>query len=278
MLWVPQKGAMKIITNEGIVGTNAPGTALPSNSTTLLDGAVTEIISAANNVQDSWGIEVWIYGTGANNTISQACADILIGGATDDVLIPALICGYSGTAGISPSYRYFFPVHIPQGKRIAATIASVRTSITARIVIRLYGGTPPPWRVGSRVTTYGTQVNNAQGQAVVPAQSGAAASVTEMIASSTYDHFAFLPGFQPHNDASITPTGFVNVGIGVGAATEERIGTWWFSKTTDDVCGGPLGPQPLFRDIPSGSRLTMLASNVGANDTGGYDGLIYAVT
>jgi hypothetical protein len=275
MLWVPQKGPVRIITNGGIVGSATPGTALPSNATTLLDGAVTEIISSGNNNQDSWGIWINITATGLAATAAEACADILIGGATDDVLIAALICGYQTVIG-GGGANYFFPLHIPQGKRIAAMLASVRTSITARILVWLYGGGVPPWRVGSMVSTYGTQINNARGQAVVPTASGGTASVTEMIASSSYDHFAFLPGFQAATDITITPTGEVNIGIGVGAATEERIGTWWWHKDTGENMTGPIPPYPAFRDVPSGTRLTMLASNSGANDTA-YDGLIYAV-
>ena len=40
---------------------------------------------------------------------------------------------------------------------------------------------------------------------------------------------------------------------------------------------GPFPPMPAFVDVPSGTRLTLLASNSGTNDTA-YDGLIYAVS
>lgn len=275
MLWVPQKGIVKTITNTGIVGSATPGTGVPSNATTLLDGAVTEIISAANNTQDSWGINIYITNTGATATAAEACMDILIGGATDDVLIPALICGYTKIS--IAAWNYFFPLHIPQGKRIAAQLASVVVSITSHVIITLYGGCPPPWRVGRKVTTYGTQINNARGQAVVPAASGGTASVTEMTASTSEDHFAFLPGFQAATDTAITPIGFVNIGIGVGASTEDRIGTWWCAKNPNEEFHGWIPPFPAFCDVPAGSRLTMLASNTGANDAA-YDGLIYAVS
>src|SRR3990167_1680156 len=133
MLWTPQKGRLRTITNYGIVGTVTPGTALPGNATTLLDGAVTELIASGTNNQDSWGIGIQIIRTGIAAAASEACADILIGGATDDVLIAALICGHAteSAAAFNTGLEYFFPLHIPQGKRIAATLASVRTSITA---------------------------------------------------------------------------------------------------------------------------------------------------
>ena len=111
---------------------------------------------------------------------------------------------------------------------------------------------------------------------MVPAASGGAASVTQMTASSTADHFYFMPGFQHSTDTTITPLGWVNIGIGVGASTEERIGTWWYHKNTVEELGGPVPALGAFRDVPSGTRLTMLASNSGANDAA-YDGLIYAV-
>lgn len=274
MLWTPQKGRMTVISNQGIVGTASPGTGVPSNATTLLDGAVTELISAAGNTQDSWGISIDITATGASSTAAEACMDILIGGATDDVLIPALICGYT-----LDSYgwrNYFFPLHIPQGKRIAASLASVRTSITAQVICHLYGGSPPPFRVGRKVTTYGTQVNNVRGQAVVPTASGGTASVTEMTASTAEDHFAVLPGFQAETDTTLQAR-YHNIGIGVGAATEDRIGTWMYTANGIENINGPFPFMPAFVDIPAGSRLTMLASNSGTNDAA-YGGLIYAVS
>jgi hypothetical protein len=274
-LWTPGGHESDIITNGGIVGSATPWTGVASNATTLLDGAVTELISAANNNKDSWGIEIVVTGTGASATVSEACIDILVGGATDDVLIPALICGYA-VLGASQQ-RYFFPLHIPAGQRVAAQLASVRTSITARVGCWLYSGGVPPFRVGTRVTTYGTQINNARGQAVTPTASGGAASVTQMTASTSQDHFYFLPGFQPATDTTITPAGYVNIGIGVGAATEERIGTWFYGKDTNENFTGPWPSLGAFDDIPAGSRLTLLASNSGTNDAA-YDGLIYAVS
>jgi len=279
MLWAPQASTTRVITNGGIVGSATPWTGVPSNATTLLDGAVTELISAANNTQDSWGFEVNISNTGASATASEAALDLLIGGATDDVLVSALLCGYAigGNTASAGSIRYFFPVHIPAGLRIAAVLASVRTSITARVGIWLYGGSPPPFRVGRKITTYGTQANNARGVALTVAASGGTANVTEMTASSTSDHFYLIPGFQPATDTTITPGGYVNVGIGVGASTEQRIGTWWFGKDTGESMVGPIPSLGAFCNVASGQRLTILASNSGTNDAA-YDGLIYAVS
>jgi hypothetical protein len=248
---------------------------VPENATTNLYGAVTELISAGSNNQDSWAIEIAVTGTGASATASQACVDILIGGATDDVLISSLLVGYAYNAAVR---RYWFPLFIPQGLRIAARLSSVRTAITdPRVGVWLYGGDPPPHRVGRKVTTYGTKIDNSRGQAVTPTASGGGASVTAMTASSSEDHFYLAPGFQAATDTTLTPNGFINIGIGVGAATEQRIGTWWFWKDTTEQFNGPIPTPGAWADVDAGQRLTMLASNSGANDAA-YDGLIYAVS
>lgn len=277
MLWLPGSGCgVSVVTNGGIVGAASPWTGVPGHATVADSyGAVTELISAANNARDSWGLEVLITATGASATASQASVDLLIGGATDDVLAKALLCGHA-INGASQA-RYFFPLHIPAGLRIAAQLSSVRTGITARVGLWLYGGGNPPFRVGRKITTYGTQINNSRGQAVTPAASGGTASVTQMTASSGEDHFYFLPGFQPATDTTITPAGWVNIGIGIGAATEQRIGTWWYGKDTGENLTGPQPAMGAFCHVPAATRLTLLASNSGANDAA-YDGLIYAVS
>ena len=284
MLWIPKSGPITEVKNTtnvgGVVSGAGPGTVLTAGAPANTDGAVTEIISAASNVRDSWGIEIAILGTGSSAVASQACADILVGGATDDVLIAALICG-GAVAGVSnstsgPGQKYFFPLHIPAGVRIAATLSSVRGAVNAKILIRLYGGGLPPFRVGRKVTTYGSQINNSSGQAITVTASGGAASVTQLSASTSEDHFAFIPGFQVSGDTTTTQR-IINLGIGIGASTEQRIGTWWIRSNADEDTGGVWPSRPALINVPSGTRLTMLASNSGTNDSG-YDGLIYAVS
>jgi len=275
MLLVPDVGDAKVITNSGLVGVSTPGTSVPDSATPNSYGTITELISAANNVQDSWGISVVVYASDSPSTIAgESSIDILIGGATDDVLISSLLTGGAYYGG---GRAFFFPVHVPAGVRIAARLSTGTAQAgNYGVAVFLHGGQAPAgMRSGRKVTTYGTKINNSRGVAVTPAASGGAATATEMTASTSEDHFYFLPGFQVAVDASIA-AGAVNVGIGVGAATEERIGTWWFTKSAAEVQSGPLPMIGAFRHVPAGSRLTLLASNETANDSN-YDGHIYAV-
>jgi hypothetical protein len=145
-----------------------------------------------------------------------------------------------------------------------------------RVTVFLHGGSPPPFRVGRKVTTYGMgTVPN--GTAVTPGASGAAQTVTQITASTSEDHFAFLPSFQAPTDTTITQAE-VLVGIGVGAATEDIIGQWLFAKSSSEVMSGPIPCFPAFYDVPSGTRLSILASNAAANDANNYNAVIHAVS
>lgn len=273
MLGTPQFGDVTTITNAGNVGAVPWGTTVTSSGSANTYGSVTELISAANNTQDSWGIGITVAETAASGFTSSASLDILVGGATDDILIESLLAGwvYGG-----PARHYFFPVHVPAGLRVACQHANETGSRAAAVSVTLYGGSPPPFKVGHKVTTYGSKNNSARGQTVSPAASGGAASVTQLTASTTDDHFYFLPGFDPYNDTTLSNRNYA-IGIGVGASTEERIGTWFFSFDSGEKGVGPQPPLGAFRHVPAGTRLTMLASNSGTNDAT-YGGLIYAVS
>lgn len=276
MLLTPTSGDSKIISNSGIVGTANPGTSVPDGASNTY-GAVTELISAANNVSDSWGIAIMCTRTEAITAVAgEQAVDILIGGATDDVLISSLLFGGAFYGGVR---TYFFPIHIPAGVRIAARLASFDAQGTeSRVVVHLFSGMTPPFQIGRKVTTYGTKINDARGLAVSPSNSGAAASVTEMTASTTEDHMYFMPGFQVSVDSTIVGASFTNIGIGVGAATEERVGTWWFTKNASEEQSGPFPSMGIWRDVPAGTRLTLLASRADAAGDTDHDGHIYAVS
>ena len=272
MLWLPTAGGPRAITNLVAGATLTPGTPLPGSATTDVPGAVTEVITAVQNTQHSWGIAINIGATGFGAVDSRAVVDILVGGATDDLLIPRLICGHTSPGAGGMGFVYFFPLHIPRGVRIAAQLTDARPDTTARIAVTLFGGSPPPWRVGRKVVAYGTGL---YGQALTVSSSGAAAGVTELAAATAEDLIAFMPGFQ--TGATVFTALMFNVGIGVGAAPEERIGTWWWGhEVTNRLIVGPHLPWPVFRDVPAGSRLTMMASSSGAVVLP-YTGLIYGV-
>lgn len=277
MLWTPQKGPVRVEHNTGAVGTGTPGTAVTTGATASVKGTAVQIFAAT--AFDAYSVTIIAAAYGSATVASQGALDILIGAATEEVLIPNLLMGYCGQIGSAAAgpKRWDFPLYIPAGSRIAAQAAGARTSTAMRVWIFLYGGHGvPQGRVGGKVTTYGMGIVP-DGKAITPGASGAEGTWTEIVASTTSDHFAFVPSFQPSADASINSRNYA-LDLGVGAATEEEImQSYWYGADANENMTGPVNSMPCFQDVPSGTRLAMRVSNSGAND-GGYNACIHAVS
>ena len=276
MLWVPKKGILRRETNIGTVGTASPGTAVTTGGASNTKGAVAQLI--ASTAFDAYWVRIIACNYGLAATASEGAMDILTGAATEDILIPNLLFGNCGEiANTSGGAKVWdFPLYIPAGTRLSCQAAGVRLSTAFHVGIFLYGGDGiPPFRVGTRVTTYGMgTVPN--GTAITPGASGAEGSATQITASTSDDHFAFVPSFQTATDTTVNNRGLA-VDILIGAATEEEIGSWLFHTDVNEHMDGPFNPMPAFQDVPSGTRLAMRASNNGTNDAA-YNGVIHAVS
>jgi len=266
MLWNP-KGGLRHESNLGSDATNI-GTSVTTGASASTKGAVAQAI--ASTLFDAYLITICTEKVGSPVVASQSALDILIGAATETVLIPDLLAGYA------LGKLWMFPLYIPAGSRISLQMASARTSTTFGVRIHLYGGHGyPPFRVGAKVTTLGMgTVPN--GTAITPGASGAAGAWAEMSASTPDDYFALLPSFQVAVDTTTSQLRqLVDVGIGA-AASEQVIDTYLWSETAEEYMTGPSNPFPTYRDIPVGSRLALRASNSGANDSS-YNGVIHCV-
>jgi len=282
LLWVPGKGDLRVEHNTGAVGTTTPGSSVTTGAASSTKGAPVELF--ASTAFDAYWIAIYASHYGASATASAGCLDILTGAATEEVLIPDLLMGYCGGSHASASVNtlggkiWQFPLYIPAGSRIAARVAGARLSTAMRVAVYLYGGHGvPPFRVGSKVTTY-TVTTVPNGVTIVPGASGAEGSWTELVASTSEDHFAFFPSLQVQGDTTISPWKNIAVDLGQGAAPEEQIGEgFWFSLDQLESMGGPWPSMPVFKDIPSGTRLVMRASSSGAVDSQ-YGAAIHAVS
>src|SRR5262245_13186958 len=267
MLWVPRKGILRSESNTGSVGTATPGTSVTTGASSGTKGSAAQLI--ASTAFDSYWMTIIASDYGLAATDSQGCLDILTGAATEEVLIPNLLFGACGTMGSTNSQGpkiWQFPLYVPAGTRLAAQGAGVRTSTAFRVWIYLYGGQGyPPFRVGTKVTTYGVTVPN--GTAITLGNSGVEGSWTQITASTSEDHFAFYPSFQVAAD-TVWAANAVTLDIGVGSATEESIMEgYWFSKCTGEMTAGPYPAMPCFQDVPSATRMVMRGSQSGTSDT-----------
>lgn len=278
-LAIPQKGRLLVEHNMGTVGADNPGTSVTTGAAADTKGTAVELVAAT--AFDVFWVTVIARGYGTSAAASQGCLDLLIGAATEEVLIPNMLMGHcGGRNGLNSCLGWKvwdFPLYIGAGSRLAAQAAGARVNTAFQVGLYLYGGVGSPnFRVGSKVTTYGVSaVPN--GTTVTPGASGAEGAWAEMTASTSEDHFALVPSFQPTGDSTLNFLTFA-VDLGLGAATEEEIAqSYWFRTDTAETMDGPMPSIPHFQDIPSGSRLTMRASNSGVND-GGYNGAIHAVS
>lgn len=273
---------MQVAHNFGNVGTTTIGTSVTTGATAATKGTPVELI--ASTPFDAYWIRIItsVYGFAA--TTSQGCLDILIGAATEEVLIPNLLMGFCGGSGLGAGPKNWdFPLYIPAGTRIAAQAAGDRTSTAVIVGIALYGGHGyPPFRVGRKVTTYGITTVPA-GTDVAAGYSGAEGAWVQITAATSEDHFAFVPSFHPTDgDTLLTPVKAVYMDLGLGAATEELMlgqeQSYIFKYDNNELCEGPYNGMPAFQDVPSGTRLVTRLSMSGATDAGEPDCAIHAVS
>lgn len=281
MLYIPAVGDVRTQHNAGSVGTGTVGTSVSTSGSSNTKGTPAEIFSSTNF--DTFWITIIasLYGADAAGAAAQGAMDILIGASTEAVLIPNLLMGHCGgnnnaTLHTGPK-RWDFPLYIPAASRIAVQAAGIRTSTAFRVAVYLYGGNgSPAFPCGTKVTTYGMGTVP-DGTTITPGASGAEGAWAQVTASTSEDHFAFVPSFQASGDSTTNIRNYY-VDMGYGAATEEEImESYVYRIDQNETMEGPWNTMPCFKRIASGSRLVMRASNSGSND-GGYNGVIHAVS
>lgn len=264
--------------NAGAAGNGTASVVTGGSASTK--GTPVEIFSSTSF--DCYHITIIAYAYGTAGVASPGSVDILAGAATEYVLIPDLLMGYCGSNGATTGpKRWDFPLYIPAGTRIAAQSAGNRTSTAVGIQVFLHGGPGyPPFRVGSKVTTYG--ITTVPHGTTVPGGIAAWGAWTQIVASTTLDHFAFVPSFQCIS-ASGTNLRDYALEMGVGAATEQTIGEapWrWHTCLNERMTNSSVARTwPDYYDVPAGSRLSArLYNGTSSNETGGYSVVIHAMS
>ena len=175
------------------------------------------------------------------------------------MLVANLLCGYSPLSTQLGSQRYWFPLFIPAGVKVSGRAAGLRTSTTLRVQAFLEGGTiSPPWRVGSRCTTYG--ITTVPDGTTVVAGNGSEGAWTQITASTTDAHFYLVPSFQMTNNPSSGGRSIaVDYGVG-GSGSEIQLGSASYATSNVEQMStlGDLGGEDV--NVAAGSRLVMRAA------------------
>jgi hypothetical protein len=238
-------------------GTSSVSTTLTSSASTNTKGTAVELI-AATAFDANW-IEIDF----TNMTASaNFLVDILIGAATEQVIIPDLIAVARATGGSFSAY--LFPVFIPKGSRLAAQcqdhIGSGTLNISIRLIsgISMSAGSGPSW-----VDAYGS-VASSIGTNVDPGATPDTDVIVEITASTVRAH-RWLVVASRFGDLSVAATNW-RLSVGIGASTEAILIPDMHSSadlTTDVPCNW-VRHFPVF--IPKGSRLTaIMRCSTGTN-------------
>lgn len=268
----PFKGGLRYQDNFTSAGSSAPGTTVPAHATlNSSKGTVTELLASLDF--DCHELFIYCTGYGAAAASSKGFLSIYVGAATEQVLIPDLLIGGAGGAGLGGK-RWRFPIYIPAGTRVSAALGGERTGVNANVAIMAVGGTMSPHVVcGSKVVTYGLSTQP-DATNITPGASGAEGSFTQITASTTENHIAVMPSWQPPTDTTLNAR-IYSVDIGIGSATEAIIarleGPYIYQTNASEQCSTDGYDGVVYADIPSGSRLAARVSNNGTNDGSGAD-------
>jgi hypothetical protein len=149
------------------------GTLLTASTAHAEPASKTELIAATSF--DSYWVNVYVHSTSTAATITDSLLNIYIGGSgSEQLLIPNLLAGWvDGLALGNGTWirSYGFPLRVPAGSRISATLRALIASDTARVWVELLGGDLIPHWVGTNVEAIGAVTTSSRGTQVTPGSS-----------------------------------------------------------------------------------------------------------
>ena len=236
------------------------GTQLTASATPhALPASPTQLI-ASTEVEADW-VRFYIHGMHVSATLTDALLNIYIGGAGSETLfIDSLSAGWSTTANPAATglpNTYWFPVRIPRGTRISASLRSLIASDTCRVMVE-YGSSGGAHWVGSGVETLGENTSLSRGTAITPATTGSGWT-TIGTTGRRYRHISL--GVQGNNDTTVQEM-WTQWYIGTGSAILQHVGG---IRTRLDVAEcHEFRDAGRWCDIPSGTSLQLNAYSTQA--------------
>jgi hypothetical protein len=231
-----------------------------------LPASPTEILAAADNTVEAEWIRVYVHGMHASITNTDALLNIYIGGAGSETLfIDSLSVGWSPTLdAVGLPFSYWFPVRIPRGTRVSASLRALVASDTCEVLIELGVSNGRHW-VGSGVETLGEDTANSRGTAVTPETTGSG-WVSIGTSGRRYRHIAL--GVQGNNDISLND-GWLHWYVGSGSAILQDCGA--LLTRLDQSENHEWVDVGRWCDIASGTALQL-----NSYSSTGTSGLVYA--
>jgi hypothetical protein len=286
VLWTPPPFPGTRQSNASVVGA---GTSVSASGTANTKGSWTQLIASTTDA--AFGIFVILNAVAEQELVRNILVDIGIGAAGSEVvLLPDLHAGFAAhlrtgtqvadTSVLSPGCKSaFFPIFVPSGSRLAARAAASLASDTVDVHLILWGKTPQPMWVGSRVDAYGVVSASSRGTAV-NAGNNAEGAWAQLVASTSLDHQAWvLMGGNRDTGGYATAGETYSFDLGVGAAGSEQIigENWIFGVSKHSAITGPFPPLPVYAPVPAGSRIAARAASTAAAVTT-VDAIAYGIS
>lgn len=231
-------------------GASSVSTTLTAGGAANTKGSAVELI-ASTEFDANW---VLITFTDLTSGVVNFLVDILIGAATEQVIIPDLYATARGNGGAFGPY--LFPVFIPAGSRIAARCQCNEASWQFNVAVTLIAGTALSGGSGpSYVSAYGATTTS-EGTNIDPGAVANTDSSWVEIAASTDRTHHWLVIAARFGDWVLAAKVHWRLSIGIGAATETVLvpDIHVSSDTITDGMPASVYCLPVF--IPKGSRLT----------------------
>lgn len=232
------------------LGTTSRGKVVTAHATVNTKGTVVELIAAT--AYESGGIYLTAH---SNTSAASILCDILIGAATESVLIPNVLFCRTNQIHIMSAY---FPIRVPKGSRISArTQSNVSGALLYVLAQMIPTGPrmPPPF---NRVTAYGVSTTTSLGTAVdAGGTADTKGAFTELVASTTNPIRGAVVAIGPDTDVTTAALCYFSLDVGVGAATEDVVipdMTIVRETASDQPKPSHFGPYPVI--APAASRIT----------------------
>ena len=231
--------------------TSTYGSTLTASASANTQGTPVELI--ASTTHDAHWIEVM---AGNPSAAVRYAIDILIGAATEATLIPKLT--FKGRTANDGGGRWLFPVFIPKGSRIAASVQDSTGSSTCLVAVNLFNSGIQTTGMPMDVLQYGT-ITNSLGVNLDPGGTAHTDVTVELTASTTRDHHWLVLTVA---NVDLTWAGALTklIDICIGAATEQVLVADMLvggGGTADQQMPEQIWHMPVF--VPRGSRLTVRA-------------------
>jgi len=250
------------------------GTIITSHATVAHTEPTTPTQLIASTSFDTELVRLTFHSNSGTATDTSTLVNIKTGAAASETtLIPNLMAGFCPAFSPNQGIKYEFPLRIPAGTRLSATMRSVRTNQPMYCIIELFGGAPGAYWVGTGVEAVGANTADSGG---TPVTVGTTSDGTlTSIGTNTYDWgYVTMHGTNNGDTAMLGNNSVWDMASGSATtALLSGLDEWVVNGSTTEVTYNPL--QGRYYHVEPGTTLYIRGQSSGNAED--LDIIIYGV-